>query len=120
MLTDINFTELWGLPAGGAIVYLLVKVVWPRITTATDATLSDARAASHLMAQLQSERDRAVARADAADERANTLFSELHGVKAQLQIMTAQLAALQESNLFLKRRLNELIGGGDDGDQSLV
>lgn len=111
---DLDFVQISALPVSGIIFYFAYKLIWPKLIASTDGAVTDNRVTNGLIAQLVAERDRAVARADAAEARADETFRELADVNAQLKVMQYQLDSLQRSNLYLKKRLNELIGGDSD------
>lgn len=95
----------------GAVLLLLgLKYVWPLMKNGMDVQLANGRAESQLLRQIMEERDKALARADAADERARVMFQELAELKSQFAIMSKDLehAKSEVERLRDKGRIHDM------------
>lgn len=93
--------------AGGILLYVAYKVLWPMINSALSAT----RTSDQLMKQVMDERDRAVTRADEADKRVESLVRELYDLKNNVGLLTLQLKYANEKIDTLTAEVRRLEGG---------
>lgn len=107
MPEDVPATLVGG-SIGTIVFFIAAKYLWPLMKNGMDVQLANGRAESQLLRQIMEERDRAVQRADAADERARKMFEEVSELKYQVRDLT--------SNLDMARReiarLTEALQGG--------
>lgn len=113
----------WGV--GGAVAVAGLRYFWPTIKAAWSSQAGQWRTESGFVRQLSDELDRALARAEAADSRADKdriareeadrradkYFAELAEMKTQVQLLTMQLKLANEKIDTLTARLNEVLGG---------
>lgn len=76
---------------GMVLLFFAVKYVWPLMKNGMDVQLANGRAESQLLRQIMEERDKALARADAADERVRNMFQELNELKSQVALLSQDL-----------------------------
>jgi len=111
---DFDNPSTWlGGGLGGAILFFACKALWPIISSNLSSALTTTRTGEQLMKQVMEERDRAVARADAADKRVETMVAELYELKNNVSMLTYQLqdAKKKIEDLTAEVRLRE--GGGN-------
>lgn len=89
-------TILAGGGIGAGLLVFAAKYLWPVMKNGMDVQLANGRAESQLLRQIMEERDKAVIRADMADQRARELFSELADLKYQVRDLTATLGFARE------------------------
>lgn len=106
---DLTTVQVVALPVGGAVLYITLKFLWPLIKSSMNTQLAHGRTESGLLNQALIERDKALARADAADDRADKYFMELADMKTQVQLLTLQLRLANEKIDAMTQRLNELL-----------
>lgn len=82
---------LVGGGVGTLLLFLGAKYVWPLMKNGMDVQLANGRAESQLLRQIMEERDKALLRADAADERVRVMFEELAELKSQFALMSRDL-----------------------------
>lgn len=100
----------WAWPVGSAVLFFALRYLWPLMRQSLDTQLTQGRTESGLLRQALEERDKAVYRADAAEERADKLFAELSGLKAQIQIMQFKLDQAQTQVAHLSEQIAKLTG----------
>lgn len=97
--------------AGGIILYFAYKLLWPLLNSALSGALDTAKAGGEMMKQIRDERDRAVARADAADARVEKMVEELYSLKNSVDLLTYQLKVANEKIDQLTAEVRRLEGG---------
>lgn len=109
---DFDNLGSWATGGVGAIIFAAaVKFIWPLLNSNLSSALTAARTSAELMQQIVAERDRAVARADAADKRAETMSTELHTLKNSVDLLTYQLKVANEKIEALTAEVRQLEGG---------
>lgn len=84
-------TAFAGGGLGAILLFFAVKYVWPLMKNGMDVQLANGRAESQLLRQIMEERDKALARADAADERVRNMFQELNELKSKVALLSQDL-----------------------------
>lgn len=110
----MDFDNIGSLATGsvGAIIfYIAYKLLWPLLSSNLSSALSAAKTSDELMKQIVAERDRAVARADAADKRAEDLSTQLYSLKNSVDLLTYQLKVANEKIEALTAEVRQLEGG---------
>lgn len=101
----IDIKEILALPVGGIGLFIAIKYLLPllkaTVTGATQRTMAD----NQNYLNLASERDRAVARAEAAEERADKLFADFQQLQAEMRVLTYQMQMANERINNLRARL---------------
>lgn len=95
-----------GVPVGAFAFHLL----WPLMKQSVNTQVVQGRTESGLLAQTILERDKALKRADDAEDRADALFKELADVKAQLTVMAYQLQVANDKIEALTNQINTMAG----------
>ena len=93
-----------GVPVG----FFAIKLLWPLMKQSVDTQVVQGRTESGLLAQVMVERDRALKRADDAEDRADALFKELAEVKSQLTVMAYQLEVANSKIEALTNQINSM------------
>jgi len=108
---DFDNIGSWGAGTVGAIIFAAaVKFIWPLLSSNLNSVLAAAKTSDELMKQIVAERDRAVARADAADKRAETMSNELYSLKNSVDLLTFQLKVANEKIEALTAEVRQLEG----------
>ncbi|WP_093052810.1 hypothetical protein [Variovorax sp. YR634] len=110
----MDFDNLGSWATGGAGLFIFgvaYKLLWPLLSSSLSSALATARASDQLMKQIMEERDRAVARADAADKRVEAMSSELWSLKNSVDLLTFQLQVANEKIEALTAEVRLLEGG---------
>ncbi|WP_394065434.1 hypothetical protein [Alcaligenes sp. WGS1538] len=105
-MPELQEMPSWAWVVGAPVGFFAIRLLWPLIKQSLDTQLTQGRTESGLLAQVMVERDKALKRADQAEDRADRLFAELADVKAQLQIMAYQLAVANEKIEALTTQLS--------------
>lgn len=104
----IDIKEIMALPVGGIGLFFALRylIPWLKATMngATQRTIADTQ--NYL--NLEKERDRAVARAEAAEDRADKLFADFQKLQAEMSIITYQMQMANERINSLRSRLAAL------------
>lgn len=89
-MEDVPST-LAGGGIGALLLFVAAKYLWPLMKNGMDVQLANGRAESQLLRQIMEERDKAIVRAEAADERSRQMFQELSELKYQVRDLTNSL-----------------------------
>lgn len=110
----IDIKEIMALPVGGIGLFIALRylIPWLKATMngATQRTIADTQ--NYL--NLEKERDRAVARAEAAEDRADKLFADFQKLQAEMSIITYQMQMANERINSLRSRLSSLNAPTDE------
>lgn len=94
-MEDVPST-LAGGGIGAVLLFVAAKYLWPLMKNGMDVQLANGRAESQLLRQIMEERDKAIARADSADERSRQMFEELSELKYQVRSLTTNLESARQ------------------------
>jgi len=100
----------WMYVIGVPVGFFAIRLLWPLMKQSVDTQVVQGRTESGLLAQVMVERDRALKRADDAEDRADALFKELADVKAQLTVMAYQLEVANAKIEALTNQINAMAG----------
>jgi hypothetical protein len=109
---DFENPSTWLTGGAGMVIFgVAYKFLWPILSSAMNSTLTNARTGDQLMKQIMDERDRAVARADAADKRVEAMVAEMYELKNSVGLLTLQLKLANEKIDQLTTEVRRLEGG---------
>lgn len=104
----IDIKEIMALPVGGIGLFFALRylIPWLKATMngATQRTIAD----TQTYLNLEKERDRAVARAEAAEERADKLFADFQQLQAEMRVLTYQMQMANDRINNMRARLTAL------------
>lgn len=104
-VSAIDIKEILALPVGGIGLFITIKYLLPLLKAtlagATQRTIVD----NQNYLNLEKERDRAVARAEAAEDRADKLFADFQKLQAEMSLITYQMQMANERINSLRSRL---------------
>ena len=112
-MPEMDAIPAWVYVIGAPVGFFAFRFLWPLMKQSVDTQVAQGRAESGLLAQVMLERDKALARADAAEKRADDLFKELADVKAQITVMSYQLEVANGKIEALTTQISAMAGGLD-------
>lgn len=104
-VSGIGINEVLALPIGGLGLLFAIKVIWPLVRETLKGATAKTAADNQMYINLATERDKATARAEAAEDRADKLFEELQKVRAEMHVLTYQIQMANERINNLRARL---------------
>ena len=106
----MTFDDLSSAPvAAWGIGGVLVAILWPVVRQLLSSFMSQSRTEHAMLSKAIEERDKALARADAAEDRADGLFKELSEIRTELKIMTFKLEISEKQLHELRDQLAQLL-----------
>lgn len=93
---DVAGVSGWAWPTGIGVLVVAIRFLYPLIRSSTDTFVARNGTESGILNQMALERDKAIARADAADARADKYFMDLADMKTQVQLLSWQLKIANE------------------------
>lgn len=106
----MNFDDLQNLPlASWGVGGVLVAILWPVVRQLLSSFMNQSRTEHAMLEKAIEERDKALARAEAAEDRADELFKELSEIRTELRIMTFKLEISEKQLNELRDQLAQLL-----------
>jgi len=110
-MEELSTVPIWAWPAGGFVGFLAMRVLWPLLKLSLNTQLTHGRTESGLLNQVLAERDKALARAEAAEGRADKYFMELAEMRTQVRLLELQLKIATEKIDAMTEKFNAAMGG---------
>lgn len=106
----MNFDDLQNLPlASWGVGGVLVAILWPVVRQLLSSFMNQSRTEHAMLGKAIEERDKALARAEVAEDRADELFKELSEIRTELRIMTFKLEISEKQLNELRDQLAQLL-----------
>lgn len=110
----IDIKEIMALPVGGIGLFIALRYLIPWLKVSMDGAVQRSKTDTQNYLNLEKERDRAVARAEAAEERADKLFADFQKLQAEMSILTYQMQMANDRINNMRARLTALNAPTDD------
>lgn len=106
----MTFDDLASAPiAAWGVGGVLVAILWPVVRQLLSAFMNQSRTEHAMLSKAIEERDKAISRADTAEDRADALFKELAEIRTELKIMTFKLEFSEQQLAELRGELSKLL-----------
>lgn len=105
-MPELNLSPVASVLAGFGALAVAWRVLWPVLKTMLENTTTRGRVERDLLEITSEERDKAIARAESAEKRADSYFSEMADMRSQVQLLTYQLKLSTEQIERLTEQLS--------------